>query len=80
VAIKEIIMGMLWIIVGGVIGVMAASKNGFSVAGGFAGGALLGPLAVLMFLCSSGKRSCPFCAERIQRKAMICPHCHRELR
>ena len=73
-------MGMLWIIVGGVIGVMAASKNGFSIIGGLIGGALLGPLAILMFLCSSGKKRCPFCAEWIQRKAMMCPHCHRELR
>lgn len=70
-------MGILWIIVGGVIGVMAASKNGFSVVGGFVGGALLGPLAFLMFLCSSGKKRCPFCAEWIQEKAKLCPHCGR---
>ena len=47
-------MGMLWIIVGGVIGVMAASNKGFSIIGGLIGGAMLGPLAILMFLCSSG--------------------------
>lgn len=73
-------MGALWIIVGVVIGMLAASNRGFSIIGGLIGGALLGPLAILMFLCSSGKRSCPFCAEQIQRKAIICPHCHRELR
>ena len=71
-------MGMLWIIVGGVIGVMAASNKGFSIIGGLIGGAMLGPLAILMFLCSSGKKRCPFCAEWIQEKAKHCPHCGKE--
>lgn len=70
-------MGALWIIVGVVIGMLAAGNRGFSIIGGLIGGALLGPLAVLMFLCSSGKKRCPFCAEWIQEKAKLCPHCGR---
>ena len=71
-------MVALWIIVGVVTGMLAASNKGFSIIGGIIGGALLGPLAILMFLCSSGKKLCPFCAEWIQEKAKLCPHCGKE--
>jgi hypothetical protein len=70
-------MGALWIIVGAVIGMLAASNKGFSIIGGIIGGALLGPLAILMFLCSNGKKRCPFCAEWIHKKANMCHYCHR---
>lgn len=70
-------LGILWILFGGLIGIVAASDKGYSTVGGFIGGALLGPLAILMFLCSSGKKRCPFCAEWIQEKAKLCPHCGR---
>jgi hypothetical protein len=73
-------MVALWIIVGVVIGMAAASNKGFSIIGGLIGGAMLGPLAILMFLCSNGKKRCPFCAEWIQEKAKLCPHCGKELK
>ena len=53
-------MGILWIIVGGVIGVMAASKNGFSVVGGFVGGALLGASGYLDVSMFKWKETMPF--------------------
>jgi hypothetical protein len=71
-------MVALWIIVGVVIGLAAAGNKGFSIIGGIIGGAMLGPLAILMFLCSNGKKRCPFCAEWIQEKAKLCPHCGKE--
>jgi hypothetical protein len=70
-------LGILWMLCGCLIGIAAAKDKGYSTVGGFIGGALLGPLAFLMFLCSSGKKRCPFCAEWIQEKAKLCPHCGR---
>ena len=75
---------LIWIVLGGLIGVAAAQKKGFSVVVGLVGGILLGPLAILMFAVSgvssgSQARKCPFCAEWIKPEATVCKHCHKEM-
>lgn len=75
---------LFWVVLGALIGVAAAQRKGFSVAGGIIGGMLLGPLAILMFAVSgvsSGDKAkkCPFCAEWVKAEAKICKHCHKEL-
>lgn len=67
-----------WALFGALIGVAAAQKKGFGTAAGVIGGLLLGPLAVLMFFVSSGKKKCPHCQEWIDQKATVCPYCQRE--
>ena len=75
---------LFWPILGALIGVAAAQRKGFNLAGGILGGLLLGPLAVLMFFVSGvtrsdSRRKCPFCAEWIKEEAVVCPHCRRDL-
>jgi hypothetical protein len=64
-------------------GMIAASiyqRKGRSGITGFLGGFLLGPLGVILALASgSNLPKCPFCAERIQQEAKVCPHCQRDL-
>lgn len=77
--------GLFWILIGALIGIAAAQKKGFNVAGGAIGGALLGPLAFLLFFVSGIASSseqrvkCPYCAEMVKREALVCPHCKRDL-
>ena len=44
-------------------------------------GVILGPLGLLIVLMSEDKNRvpCQFCAEKIQKKAKICPFCQKEL-
>lgn len=73
-----------WWFLGALIGLSAAKRNGFSQAAGALGGALLGPLAVFMYLVSgvtADDRStkCPHCAEFIKAEAKVCKHCGRDV-
>lgn len=73
-------MALLWLILGALIGAYAAQRKGFSLVAGVLGGALLGPLAILMFFVSSAggegkQRKCPSCAEWIKAEAKVCRHC-----
>lgn len=75
---------IFWPLLGALIGIAAARKKGFSVAGGVIGGALLGPLAFLLFFVSGvsrGERNkkCPHCAEWIKEEAKVCRHCGRDV-
>ena len=72
---------LTWLIVGAVIGILAAHKRRFSTWAGLFGGLLLGPFAVLIFLVSSvtSERRCPHCAENVRREAIVCKHCHRDI-
>lgn len=77
-------MFFAWALFGALIGVAAAQRKGFSVAGGIIGGLLLGPLAFLLFLVTgvathNENRKCPHCAEFVKSDAKICKHCHRDL-
>jgi phosphotransferase system glucose/maltose/N-acetylglucosamine-specific IIC component len=68
-------MTIAWLFFGALIGISAAQRRGFSIAGGIIGGLMLGPLAVLMYFVSEGRIKCPQCAEFIKKEAKICPHC-----
>jgi hypothetical protein len=73
-------MSLAWLIFGALIGLVAADRKGFNMVAGGAVGALLGPLALLMFFASGPKkRVCPFCAEKIEPAATVCKHCRRDL-
>ncbi len=48
------------------------------------GWTILGWIVALVWAFSDspsdeGKRTCPFCAEKIQPAAIVCPHCQRDL-
>ncbi|MEO7972702.1 MAG: hypothetical protein ABIU84_03875 [Thermoanaerobaculia bacterium] len=73
-------MSIAWLILGGLIGVVAADRKHFNMLAGGAVGALLGPFSLLMFFASGAKvRVCPFCAEKIAAEAKVCKHCRRDL-
>ncbi len=47
---------------------------------GFLLGLLLGPFGLIIMLVSKGPRKeCPFCREWVHPKAIVCPHCQRDL-
>ncbi|MBO5792824.1 MAG: zinc ribbon domain-containing protein [Lentisphaeria bacterium] len=64
---------------GCLIGLAAARAKGLGTAAGLIGGFLLGPLAFLMFLCDGSQKRCPGCSEWVDKTAIICYHCGREL-
>jgi hypothetical protein len=75
---------IFWPLLGALIGLAAAKKKGFSQVSAVIGGALLGPLAFLMFAVSGvsrGEKSkkCPHCAEWIKDEAKVCKHCGRDV-
>jgi len=72
-------MGIAWVLFGALIGVSAAGRRGFGTAAGVIGGMLLGPLSILMYFASGDRVKCPQCAEWIQKKARLCPHCRSSL-
>lgn len=76
-------MFLTWLLLGALLGALAAQKRGFSMVIGVLGGLLLGPLAFLMFFVSSvsgaENRKCPFCAEFVKFEATVCKHCRRDL-
>lgn len=68
-------LGLFWALLGALIGISAARAKGLGTAAGIIGGLLLGPFAILMFLCSGDKKRCPHCKEWIEKKAAICYCC-----
>jgi hypothetical protein len=76
---------MDFIFIGGwlVCGVLAAylyQRKGRSGFVAFLGGALLGPFGVVLALLSGDSRpKCPYCKERHEQGATVCPHCRRDL-
>src|SRR5580692_11526819 len=64
----------------GVIAAAIGQKKG-EAGSAFFLGCILGPLGILFALLSSGNRAaCPFCKEKINKAATICPHCRQELK
>lgn len=77
-------MFLSWLILGALIGYVAATKRGFSTVGGVLGGLALGPLAFLMFLVTGvseddGHKKCSQCGEWVKAEAKICKHCHQPI-
>ena len=70
----------LWAMVGVATGYVVAYRRGFSTAKCVAGGLLLGPLAVLLFLLPADsdvrqQLRCPYCANSVMARARVCQHC-----
>lgn len=77
----------------GVVSAFAAGWKGRNPVGWFLLGLLIGPFALLLLLFApslkatpkyqnagaDAERRCPFCAEVIQRAAIVCKHCGRDL-
>ena len=57
-----------------------ATRKGNPIGGTFLG-IVLGPIGLLIVLLSgsANRVACPFCAEKILKKATVCPHCQREV-
>ena len=77
-------MAIYWLLLGALIGTAAALRRGFNIAAGALGGALLGPLAFLMFFVSGVassdvRKKVPYCAEWIRAEASVCKHCGRDV-
>ena len=70
---------VFWILCGAIASMIGARKGeGFT---GFVIGILLGPIGVIVVLLSKGNRKkCPFCAELVNKEAIVCPHCQRDLK
>lgn len=72
----------IWLFFAGLgclIGLAAARAKGLGTAAGLIGGFLLGPLALLMFLCDGKMKKCPHCSEWVEKTAIICYHCGKDL-
>ena len=76
-------IAIVFILLFGLIGSMAASVRGWHPAMGFLAGALLGPFALLLFFVSGVTRKasatpmkvCGQCAEQVQPAAKVCRFC-----
>lgn len=58
-----------------------ATRKGSPISGTFLA-ICLGPIGLLIVLLSgsANRVACTFCAEKILKKATVCPHCQREVR
>jgi hypothetical protein len=70
----------LWFVVGAIIGYSAARRRSFSPVKCVGLGALLGPLAIALFLAPAGVSAppplaCQYCAEKVLGSARLCHHC-----
>lgn len=75
-------VAVVFILLFGLVGAMAASVRGWHPAMGFLAGALLGPFALLLFFVSGVTRKasapmkvCSQCAEQVQPAAKVCRFC-----
>lgn len=69
---------IVWLICGFIAAAIGGRKGESGVA--FIYGLLLGPLGIVLAICSSGnRRPCPFCKEPMQQGAALCPHCRSEI-
>jgi hypothetical protein len=68
----------LWILCGLIGAAVGSSKN--LGPPGFVLGFLLGPIGIMIVVMMSGNRiPCPFCREKMNRRATVCPHCQRDV-
>ena len=47
--------------------------------GAFFLGLIFGPLGIIIAAGSSSRCTCPFCMELVHHKAIVCPHCGRDI-
>lgn len=82
---------VFWLLMGVICAVVALAK-GRSAIGWFLLGCLFGPLALLFAAAMSATprrvptqpahtlKTCPYCAEQVQRQAVVCRHCGKSIR
>lgn len=69
---------ILWLLCGVIAAAIGARKG--EGCGAFLVGCLLGPFGILFAIMSSGNRiACPFCKEMMNKRALVCPHCQRDI-
>lgn len=74
-----------WVLIGALIGISAALHKSFSIVAGLLAGALLGPLAILMFGVSGvvhaqpNRVRCEHCNAWIAPDVHLCPHCRHRI-
>lgn len=74
-----VIILLTWIVLWGAIGAAIGERKGIG-GQGFAAGALLGPIGVLLVAVSSGNQvKCRHCRKEIAPDATVCPHCQRDV-
>ena len=62
------------------VGIIIARVRGISAFGGCLWSALLGPIGwLIVAIWLTPHRPCPYCREKVHKKAVVCPHCHRDL-
>jgi hypothetical protein len=74
---------VIWLVLWGFVGFCAAKARGWNAAIGFVAGAMLGPLALLLYAVSSVTRKpaaeptkvCGQCAEHVKAEAKVCRYC-----
>ena len=65
-------------IICGPLGLIAGLMKDRVLEGLFAG-LLLGPFGLLWIVLIGGRKTCPFCRNRVHDKAVVCQHCQRDL-
>jgi hypothetical protein len=69
---------IIWLICG-IISAIIGSKKGAGCSG-FIIGILLGPFGIIIALITKGnRRTCPYCKELINKEAIVCPRCQRDI-
>jgi hypothetical protein len=67
---------LLWLfLLGALLGGVFGSLRGHNVLVSILVSAFLFPIGTLLVLLVPGKKRCPQCRERIERKAMVCRFC-----
>ncbi len=70
---------LIWIICA-IASAIVGYEKGEAITAFFAG-AIFGPLGLIFAFLSKGnkRRACPFCKELVQKEAVRCPHCQKDI-